>query len=355
MGIKSRAAIFEAYGKPLVVDEVDYGDPDADQVVVKLFASGICHSQLHQINNSASPAPQLLGHEATGVVVQAGSKVSRVKEGDRVMVTWLPGAASKQLGTPSIGGATWRGQDVPSGNVYTWAEHCRVHEQYVVPMASGVDVNVTAIIGCAVMTGCGAVTNTANVKAGETVAIFGAGGVGLCAVQAAKNVGAGKVIVVDLDDKKLEFAKQFGGTHFVNATKGDAVEQVRELSNGGVDYAFDTIGVPITIQQILLATRMGVWAVEPGGTSVLVGVPVLNAELDFMHMLLGEKIYKASLGGSVPPDQDFDKYVDWYKSGKLPLDKLVTKRYTIEQINEACEALEHGQIAGRSIMVYAEP
>jgi Zn-dependent alcohol dehydrogenase len=323
--------------------------------VVKLFASGICHSQLHQINNEASPVPQLLGHEATGVVVQAGDKVSRVKEGDRVMVTWLPGAATKDLPPPSICGATWRGQEVSSSNVYTWAEHCKVHEQYVVPMASDVDVNVTAIIGCAVMTGCGAVTNTANVQPGETVAVFGAGGVGLCAVQAAKNVGAGKVIAVDLDDKKLEFAQRFGATHLVNASKGDAVEQVRELSGGGVDYAFDTIGVPVTIQQILLATRMGVWAVEPGGTSVLVGVPMKNAELDFMHMLLGEKIYKGSIGGSVAPDKDFGRYVDWFKSGKLPLDQLVTTRYTIDQINEACEALEHGKIFGRSIMVYAEP
>ncbi|MHB8577359.1 MAG: zinc-binding dehydrogenase, partial [Dehalococcoidia bacterium] len=170
-----------------------------------------------------------------------------------------------------------------------------------------------------------------------------------------QNVDAGMVIAVDLDRGKLDFAREFGATHFVNASEGDAVEQVRELSNGGVDYAFDAIGVAKTMEQIVLATRGNDWGVTPGGMAVLVGVPQTPATLDARAILVGERIFRGSLGGSGTPDRDFPQYVRWYKEGMLPLDKLVTRRYTLDQINEATGALERGEILGRSIMEYSKP
>jgi Zn-dependent alcohol dehydrogenase len=350
--VRSRAAILAEHGKPLVIDEVEYGSPGPGQLLVKLFASGICHSQLHQIHDANFPTPALLGHEATGIVEAAGSGVDHVREGDRVFVTWVPRNPRNGRPAPPAAMTNWRGRRTGSRNVYTWAEHVLCDEAYIVPMSGGVPTDVTAIIGCAVITGCGAVTNTVNVQAGETVAVFGAGGVGLCVIQAASNVGAGMIIAVDLDDKKLDFAREFGATHFVNASQTDAVAEVKALSNGGVDYAFDAIGVAKTMSQIVLATRPNNWGVGPGGTAVLVGVPQGPATIDARQLLVGERIFRGSLGGSGVPDRDFQQYLDWFQAGKLPLDKLVTRRYRLDEINDAVHALESGEIFGRSIIEY---
>jgi len=350
--MRTHAAILAEHGKPLIVDEVICPDPGPSQVLVKLFASGICHSQLHNIHDPKWPVPTLLGHEATGVVESKGRRVTHVKEGDRVMVTWIPRLPRKGAPPPQAATVDWRGQRTGSRNVFTWAEHTICDEAFVVQLPADVPTDVTAIIGCAVITGCGAVTNTANVQPGESVAVFGAGGVGLCAIQAAANVGAGMIIAVDLDPAKLDFARDFGATHCVNASTSDAVQAVRELSDGGVDYAFDAIGVAQTMSQILLATRGNDWGVGPGGTAVLVGVPQGPATIDARQLLVGERIYRGSLGGSGVPERDFALYVEWFKQGRLPLDKLVTRRYRLDQINEAVHALERGEIFGRSIMEY---
>src|SRR5579875_486912 len=342
--MRTRAAIFAEHGKPLVVDEVELSDPGPQQVLVRLFASGICHSQLHQLHRPSQPVPALLGHEATGTVVAAGREVTHVREGDRVFVTWVPRHPLEH--PPAPASATWRGQTAVSQNVGTWAEHVLCDGAYVVPLPEG------APTVCAVITGCGAVTHTAQVKPGATVAVFGCGGVGLCALQAAANVGAAMVIAIDLDDRKLEFARQFGATHVVNAAQVDPVAEVRRLSGGGVDYAFDAIGVAQTMAQIVEAVRPNRWGVTPGGTAVLVGVPMTPATIDARQLLLGEKIFRGSLGGSGIPDRDFPQYVTWFREGRLPLDKLVTQRYTLDQINEGVQALERGEVFGRSIIVY---
>lgn len=348
--MRTRAAIFAEHGRPLVVDEVELADPGPQQVLVQLFASGICHSQLHQLHRPSQPVPALLGHEATGTVVAAGREVTHVREGQHVFVTWVPRHPFDHVPPPAT--ATWRGRTAVSQNVWTWAEHVLCDAAYVVPMLEGVPLDVTAPIGCAVITGCGAVTNTAQVKPGETVAVFGCGGVGLCALQAAANVGASMVIAVDLDDRKLEFAQQFGATHIVNASRVDPVAEVRRLSGAGVDYAFDAIGVPQTMAQIVEAVRSHRWGVTPGGMAVLVGVPMTPATIDARQLLLGEKIFRGSLGGSGIPERDFPQYVTWFREGRLPLDKLVTRRYTLDQINEGVQALERGEVFGRSIIVY---
>jgi Zn-dependent alcohol dehydrogenase len=235
---------------------------------------------------------------------------------------------------------------------------------FVVKVPAGIPVEATAIIGCAVITGAGAVLHTAGVQPGESVAIFGVGGVGLSAVAAAKMCGADPIIAVDLQDDKLDFAKRFGATHGVNASSGDAVEQIRALTQSdveldimrqpvaGVDYAFDCIGAAITMTQIAEATRGGEFGQSKGGTAVLVGVPQTPIELNSMHMFIGERAFITSLGGSCTPAEDFPRFLDWHANGDLDLDALVTQRYGIDQINEAVHDLEQGRITGRSILVF---
>ena len=361
MPTPSRVVVCPSGQGPLRIDEIALPDPGPHQVVVKQFASGICHSQLHQMHGPRE-MPQLLGHESTGVVVAAGSEVSHVKEGDRVMVTWVP--RSPDLGrrpnpvTLELGD----GSTAISQGVFTWADNTIADEQFIVPMPDDVATDVTAIIGCAVMTGAGAAYHTAGVREGESVAVFGVGGVGLSAIVAAAVVGADPIIAVDLSEEKLDFAKRFGATIGVNASEGDAVEQVRALTTkegeftflgtpvAGVDYAFDCIGLKQTMEQILPAARPGVLGVSTGGTAVLVGVPAANVELDARDLLITEKKYIGSIGGSCSPDRDFPMFLRWYKEGDLDLDAMVTARYELDAINEATDALTAGQISGRSII-----
>ncbi len=353
--LKTRAAVHVQHGQPLAVEEIELPDPAEGQVQVKLYASGICHSQLHQLHNPQHATPALLGHEATGVVTAAGAGVTHVREGDRVMVTWVPRDSSEDRPRPAPTPYRFRGSDYTSG-VYTWAEDLLVSEELVVPLDPGVSVDDTAIIGCAVVTGVGAVLGTAKVQPGETVAVFGAGGVGLNVIAGARIAEASRIIAVDLSDEKLQFAREFGATDLVNASQVNPVEAVQDLTGGGVDYAFDAIGLEVTTQQILLATRPGILGVKRGGTAVLVGVPQGPANIDARALLIGERILRGSLGGSSHPQTDFPQYVEWYKQGLLPLGSLVTKRYgSLDDINEGVRALEQGAISGRSIMVYARP
>lgn len=355
--MKFRAAVLYEKGKPLAVEEVESPPIGPDEVLVKQFASGICHSQIHQIHNPTNPMPMVMGHESTGVVVGKGRNVTHVKEGDHVMVTWLPRDGDQDWPRVRPQGVyvNWRGQQARSGNVYTWAEATQAHHQYVVKMPKEFPTDVTAVIGCAVMTGAGAVMNTARVQKGNSVAVFGVGGVGLSAVAAASVLGANPVIAVDLDETKLEFARKFGATHGVNASSSDPVEAIKNLTSGGVDFAFDTIGAPKTQVQIAQAARSGIGGVSEGGTAVLVGIPQAEVTVHLWRMLSTAKIYRTSTGGSCRPDRDFPTFLDWYKKGQLKLNEMVTNKYTLDQINHGVHDLERGHIFGRSIMEFAKP
>lgn len=351
MPTQARVVVLPREQGPLRIEEVQLPDPGPHQVVIKQFASGVCHSQLHQMHRQQRPNPVILGHESTGVVLATGSEVSNVREGDHVLVTWVARDLEHADRRPESVTLTLAGGSVArSQNVFTWADHTIADDQYVVKMPTGTPTDVTAIIGCAVMTGAGAVVYTAGVKEGQSVAVFGVGGVGLSAIAAAAVVKANPIIAVDLSEEKLAFAKRFGATHGVNSANGDAVEQVRALSGGGVDFAFDAIGVKQTMEQIMPAARPGRVGGQSGGTAVLVGVPQTTAELNMVDMLINEKTYKGSIGGSCKPDRDFPMFLDWFKEGKLDLNALVTRRYRLDQINEATEALQRGQIEGRAIL-----
>ena len=364
MTTPARVVVLPAGPGPLRVDEVVLPDPGPHQIVVKQFASGVCHSQLHQMHGGR-PVPTVLGHESTGVVVAAGRDVDHVAEGDRVMVTWVP-RRPDDSGRPAEAAtlALADGTTAVSQNVFTWADSTIADEKYVVALPDDVSTDVTSIIGCAVMTGAGAVVHTAGVKKGESVAVIGVGGVGLSAIVAASVVGADPIIAVDLRDDKLEVARHFGATHTVNASETDPVAAIRELTTrttgrdflgqpvAGADHVFDCIGLKATMEQIVPAARSGSFGAASGGTGILVGVPRGPVELNAIDMLLNEKRFIGSIGGSCQPERDFPMFLDWYRDGRLDLDSLVTARYSIDDINTATTDLEEGRIFGRAILVF---
>ena len=363
MSTKGRAAIYVEPKKPLIVDEVEFADPGPDQVLVKLYSSGVCHSQLHTMQRPARPGhrlPVLLGHEATGVVVARGRAVTHVKEGDHVITTWVDrdSATTNQpmvmhaLNDREQYIATWKGREVMH-SAATWGEYAVAQERVVVPLPKELPTDVTSIIGCAVMTGAGAIINTLQVRPGQSVAVFGAGGIGLCAISAASIVDAHPIIAVDVNDAKLEFARRFGATHIVNGKNGDPVQAIKELTAGGVDFALDAIGLPLTQEQILRAVRPGFSGLNKGGTALLIGItpPDAKAILD-TSLFVGNRSFTRTSGGDCKPDRDFPIFLRWLRDGKLKLDQLVTNRYRLDQINEAVEDLEHGRILGRGILTF---
>jgi Zn-dependent alcohol dehydrogenase len=359
--MKTPAAIYVEAGQPMVIDDIQLPDPGPTQVLVRQFATGVCHSQLHELNRPNPNLPLVLGHESTGVVQAVGKDVSHVKEGDHVMVTWVQRNATRHTPRPSPANVTYKGQQVNFGapaftGTFTWSRDTVADQQMVVPLDKDVATDVTSIIGCAVMTGAGAALNSAQVRAGNSVVVIGAGGVGLSVIQACANLSAHPIIVVDLTDDKLDFAKKFGATIGINARNEDPVAKVRELMGGeptsGVDFAFDAIGSGRTMEQILHMARARRPGERDGGVAVLVGVPHGETPPLPMHMLFGGKIYRGAPGGCSTPDFDFPLLVRWFQQGKMPLDLMVTRRYGLEQINEACDALAKGEIAGRAIVEF---
>jgi Zn-dependent alcohol dehydrogenase len=306
------------------------------------------------MHDPALPRPMVLGHEGTGVVTHVGNNVSDLKEGDHAIVTWVSRSPVTGLPVSQPTGATYREQPViGDGDVYTWSEDVLTSVNHVVPISKDYPTDVSCIVGCAVLTGAGAVMHTADVHPGESVAVYGAGGVGLSAICTAALLEAYPVIAVDLDDEKLEFAKQFGATHGVNASKVDPVEAIKDISGGGVDYAFDAVGVRSTIEQIVPSTRGGgPGATNTGGVAVLVGVPGSDMTFAPGLFMFYQRQFRGSLGATYP-DREFDMFLRWNEQGKFPLDRLVTQRYSLDQVNEACAALERGEVTGRAIIEYA--
>jgi Zn-dependent alcohol dehydrogenase len=360
MSISGRIAVLPFGENQLRVKEHTFDAPTAHQVLIQQHASGVCHSQLHEIHGPRQ-GDRLLGHESTGTVAAVGSAVSHVAVGDTVIVTWLPRSpqpAFRAAEAPRISFAD--GTSAATYNVFTWASHTVADERYVVKAPAGTPLDSGAIIGCAVMTGAGGVLRSAQVQPGQSVAVWGVGGVGLCAIVAARNCGANPIIAVDLDDAKLEMAKRFGATAGVNARKVDPVDEVRRLTPGprpgdlgGVDFGFDCIGLVIATQQTIAAVRRGHWGETRGGTAFLIGVPTEPVMVDSADLQLGEKSFAGSLGGSCTPETDFPVFVSWYQSGQLELDSLVTARYSLDGINQACADLEAGRINGRAILDFS--
>jgi len=349
--MNSKAAIHTEHGKKLTLGDVQIPDPRPDQVLLKLHSSGICHSQLHQMHNPEAPTPALLGHEGTGTVIATGSDVNNVQEGDLAIVTWVDREPVKGRQSYPATGVTFNEAPL-SGVTYTWGEDVLVRSGYVVKIPKTSDKYKSSIVGCAVLTGAGAVLHTAKVRPENSVAIFGVGGVGLSALIMAKILEAYPIIAVDLLDEKLQFAKEFGATHLINSSLDDPIEKVFEIVPNGLDYAFDTVGVKATTEQILPVTRSGgPGADNLGGMSVLVGIPGSELTVDPRLIMFHQRTYRGSLGATYPVEE-FPMYLKLFKENKFFLDKLVTKTYSFDEIVDSYKDLDSGKILGRAIVKF---
>lgn len=365
MATAARVVVQSKEPGPMRVEELDLPDPTGHEVLIKEFASGICHSQLHQIHGPRQ-SPIVLGHEATGEVLAIGDKVDNVKPGERVLLTFQPRNMASAGRMPAPAGVDLGdGTRAVSPQIFTWSTHTIADDQYVIPLGDDTPTDVTAIVGCAVLTGAGAVLRSAAVEPGQSVAVWGVGGVGLNAIAAARKAGANPIIAVDVDDEKLELARRFGATHLINGKETDPVKAVRELTPGppdaygfrgmpiaGADFAFDVVARPETFLQAFRSTRTGQNTIRAGGTTVVVGVPQTELPLPGAEMLVSERKVQGTIGGTSIPDDDIPMYLQWYRDGDLDLDALVTSRVGIDEINEATKLLDDGKVLGRTIIEF---
>jgi NDMA-dependent alcohol dehydrogenase len=365
-----KAAMCPGIDQPLEVVDVDLEGPKAGEVRVRMGASGVCHSDLSVVNGTLlSPLPGVLGHEGAGIVEEIGEGVSSVKPGDHVVLSFVPQCgtcymcthdAAEMCETGFIAMALGAQLDMTprfsrDGNALaqmsglgTFSEELVCPEISTVKIDPDVPLTSAALIGCGVLTGFGAAANTADIRKGDVVAVIGCGGVGLNVIQGAVWKGAERVIAVDRFDSKLEMAKQFGATDVVNATNGDAVAQVQEMTGGrGVDVSFEVIGLKDTVQQALAMARRG-------GQAIIVGVPKMEQTMEIpiaMDLLVNEKQVRGSWYGSSQVQRDVPQLVKLYKGGTLKLDELVSQRIGLDDINDAFKKMEAGEVA-RSVVDY---
>jgi NDMA-dependent alcohol dehydrogenase len=351
--MKTRAAVLYAPGEPIRVEEVELDPPKAHEVQVKMVAAGICHSDYHIVSGEL-PAylPIALGHEGAGIVEEVGEGVTEVKPGDHVVLSFIPSCGkcfyciSGHSNLCNLGAAILAGPQL-DGTFRMHSEKADVgqmcvistfSERSVVPEASVVKVfdhyplNKAVLVGCGVPTGVGAVIHRAKVPTGSTVMVIGCGGIGMNAVQGAAIAGARMIIAVDVVDFKLEQAKKFGATHTINSKNEDVVTKVKELTWGlGVDYAFEAIATPATIGQAYACTGKN-------GTVVVIGLTPYTAEsipVPPLDLVLFQKTLMGTLYGDSQPRNDIPNLLQMYDAGKLKLDELVTRTYTLDQVNEA--------------------
>jgi S-(hydroxymethyl)glutathione dehydrogenase / alcohol dehydrogenase len=366
--VRTRAAVMLEPGRPLEVEEVELHDPKAGEALLRIEAAGVCHSDLHwMLGHVGGPLPVVLGHEGCGTVVAVGDGVTSVKPGDRCVLILRPNCGRCDYcttGRPML----CNGRTNPDGTLFDgttrlrrasgevlhhygrlscFAEHAVIPEEQLLPIGDDIPPDRAALVGCAVVTGFGAVMNTARIEVGSDVAVIGCGGIGLNVVQAARMLGARTVVAVDVDDAHLGFARDFGATATVDARAGDPVARIRELTGGGAHYAFDAFGSPRTMEQAFAAVRAG-------GTAVQIGLAAEgeHGAISPLELALEEKTLKGSFMGSSRPRVDMPRLLDLYRLGTLELDRLVTRTYTLDQVNEAYDDLQRGKLA-RGVITFA--
>lgn len=358
-----RAAVLRKAGEPLTIEDVDIDDPAPGEVLIRTAAAGVCHSDLHFIEGLYdTPMPCVPGHESAGIVEAVGPGVTYVSPGDHVitcMSAFCGVCRNCTAGRPVLceSNETWRSPHQPPRlskrgqpfeqlyNLGSYAEQMLVHERACVKVRDDMPLDRSALIGCAVMTGFGAVTNTAQVRVGSSVAVIGCGGIGLSAINGAAIAGAGKIIAVDVSPAKLETALTFGATHTIDASLVDPVGAVRELTGGGVDYAFEAVGMKSTAEQSYEMVRYG-------GTAVVIGMVPQGQKLEIdAEALLMEKTLTGSNMGSNRFREDMPQLVEFYLDDKLHLDAMVTQRVSLDDINDAFAAMKSGDVA-RSVIVF---
>lgn len=359
-----KAAVCYEFGKPLVVEEIDMDPPQKGEVKVRLAATAVCHSDIHNIRGDwGGELPFVAGHESAGYVEEVGEGVTLVKPGDAVVPSIIASCGRCfycTIGLTHMCEAVWpldtesrlrnkRGQRLGlNRKMANFAEYVITHESQLVKIPEDMPLDRAALLACGVVSGFYAVVNRAQVKPFSRVVVIGTGGVGLNAVQGAVFSGAHPVIAVDISDYKLKAAQDFGATHTINAGQGDAIEAVKQLTSGrGADYAFVTVGSAAAIHQ-------GFSMLGRRGTLVIVGVPPIK-EWDLTFSLIElidmEKMVTGAAMGSLRPRVDIPRLVALYQAGRLKLDELITGRYTLEQINEAIESAERGE-ALRNLIIF---
>lgn len=358
-----KAAVFREVNVPMEIEEVQLSKPGPREVLVRTSAAGICHSDMHFWNGTyPGQVPMVLGHESAGVVEQVGSDVHYVKPGDHVItcLSVFCGHCEKCLtGHMSLcqEPETNRGKDDEPrisqneamvqqfAQLGSFAEQMLVHEHAVVKIREDMPMDRAALIGCGVTTGVGAVIHTAAVEPGATVAVIGCGGIGLSCINGAAIAGAARVIAVDMVASKLDLARKFGATDVVDASDGDAVAKVIEMTGGGVHYSFEAIGLKITAEQAFQMLRTG-------GTATIIGM-IPPGDMVSVHGVdfLMEKKIQGSMMGSNRFRVDMPRFVDFYLQGRLHLDDLVSNRIQLSDINDGMAALETGEVA-RSVIMF---
>ena len=356
------AVLFEA-NKPLSIEEVSVNKPGPREVLIRTVAAGVCHSDLHFLEGTfPTPLPTILGHEAAGVVEQVGSEVRTVKPGDHVIsclnaycghCDWCVTGRLNMC----VSAETERSDDQPARlklggermpqylKLSAFAEQILTHEHAVVAIRKDMPLDRAALIGCGVMTGFGAVTRTARVEPGETVAVIGCGGVGLAAINGAVVAGATKIIAIDMSPAKEALARTFGATDFINPAEADAVKAVRQLTSGGVHHAFECIGMTKTAEQAFAMIRRG-------GVATVMGMipPGQNISIPGVAFLQERRIQGSFMGSNRFP-VDMPRLVDFYMQGRLKLDELISQRIRLDQVNDAFAELKTGALA-RSVIMF---
>ena len=353
-----RAAVLYETNRDLEIRDLAQDPPKTGEVRVRMGAAGVCASDRHVMTGaSVLPLPIVLGHEAAGTVEEVGDGVTRVKPGDRCILSFvsncghcrtcrigLPNMCETNLETgPSQFDGTARLHDGDAdvyqmGKLGAFAESIVIPQQACQPIPDEVSFSVGALIGCRVTTGVGAVINSPAARPGMSVAVFGCGGVGLSVIQGARLAGASHIIAVDIYDHKLEFSYKFGATDVVNSREVDPVEAIRELTGDGVDMAFDSFGSTEVVAGAVKALRTG-------GTAVSIGlVPVGDtAPIDVVDVIRGQKALVGSYYGSASPHETFQTLVDYYLKGRIDIDSLITRVYTLDQVNDGFDAIARGE------------
>lgn len=367
-GRTMRAAVLREIGRPMEIEELEIAEPGPGEVLVRLGAGGACHSDLHVLNGEwAEARPIVLGHEGAGMIEALGAGVERLAVGDRVVLSWLPSCGVCRYcvsGRPQLcaaapetvfqhlardGTTRLRAGDEPIRSMLTvgsFGEFTVVPASGAIPLDDDVPFDRAAVVGCAVTTGFGAAVKTARVAAGDGVAVIGCGGVGLSILQGCAAQSAEPLIAVDTNPDKLEVATRFGATHTIDASQTDAVAAVQALT-GGVDFAFEAIGLKATIEQ-------AIGMLGPGGAAVLVGMPPqgVKVEIDPNEVAgLEHRVLGCNYGSCNPPI-DFPRILGLYRRGRIDLDSMITRRISLDQVNEAFEEMDAGE-GIRSVVIYA--
>jgi len=355
-----QGVIARSKSAPVELVDITIPDPGPNDVVVRIQACGVCHTDLTYRDGGINDEfPFLLGHEAAGIVEAAGNAVTHVEVGDFVVLNWRAvcgNCRACRRGRPWYCFDTFNASQpmtltdgtelTPALGIGAFAEKTLVHEGQCTKVDPNADPAVVGLLGCGVMAGLGAAVNTGNVSRGDSVAVIGCGGVGDAAIAGARLAGASPIIAIDRDPKKLRMATELGATHTIDASKVDAVEAVQELTGGfGADVVIDAVGRPETWKQAFYARDLA-------GTVVLVGVPTpdMTLEMPLIDFFSRGGALKSSWYGDCLPERDFPALVDLYEQGRLPLDKFVSERIKLDQVEEAFETMHRGEVL-RSVVV----